>query len=308
MTVARTRPFISPDPRSVEASPWIKDGDQHLEDGTLLPTWDPSTQVTVVRMVQINIGLMMETGRILPGSRLAIVPTWWSPGTGLRGKGSDAVFTAEGTTKKQLDISMVLPGEQLRHSVQARTSLVLIDRPSRPSPDPLSASRSGSVLWHDEISVVLEGDAPRFPVTAVNFSENFLGNQMTCWCLEWSPRDLEAPALSCLRLWINKEHQLFYEAAVATAPAPEQLAIRSTLRFAIAEEMLSMALDHAEDLEQGTFDHGSCGKVFVDLIEQLFPDMEPSALKQLRLREPGRFSAAIQSRTQLFSDVVSKLR
>src|SRR5262249_10230436 len=132
MAVARTRPFICPDSRSVEVSPWIKTGDNlHLDDGMLLPTWDPATQITIVRMVQVNVGLMTETARLAPGTRMAILPVWWSPGTGLRGKGTGVNFIAEPTGKRQFDISMLLPGEQLKDSVQVKTCVVLLESPVR---------------------------------------------------------------------------------------------------------------------------------------------------------------------------------
>ena len=303
MTVARTPPFVCPDPRAFEASAWSKDGTQQLEDGMLLPTWDPGAQLTVFRTIQSNVGLAMNTGKILPGTRLAFVPTWWSPGTGLRGKGAEAVFSAEATSQKHFDISMVMPGDQLKGSVQLRTSLVLLERPSKASTDPLAASRPGSVLWHDELLLVLEGEAPRFPATAVEFSKNNLGGATACWRLEWSPRELEAPAMACLRLWINKENEVFYRAMVAAVPTPEEGAMRSALRFCVAEEMLQLALEYADDLEQGTFDYGSSGRVFSDLVEQQFPGWGPRKTRQFRKKDPAAFSTRLQSGTHLFADI-----
>jgi hypothetical protein len=303
MTVARTPPFVCPDPLSFQASAWSRDGNQQLIDGMLLPHWDPGTQLTVFRTIQANVGLAMNTGRINPGARLAFVPAWWSPGTGLRGKGTDTVFSAEAMSQKQFDISMVIPGEQLKGSVQLKTSLVLLDRPPKVPTDPLAALRPGSVLWHEESLLVLEGEAPRFPASAVNFSENILGDVTACWRLEWGPRELEAPAMGCLRLWINKEHQTFYRAMVASVPTPEEMAIRSALRFSVAEEMLQLALDCADDLEQGIFDYGSTGRVFCDLVEQIFPDWGPRRAKQFRKRDPASFSTRLQSRMHLFADL-----
>jgi hypothetical protein len=301
VTLVKTCPYVCPDPRSVEVNPWFRDGEQELEDGMILPTWDPSTSLTIVRTIQLDIGLLTETARISPGSRMALVPAWWSPGTGLRGKGEEAIFTTGNLGKTQFNLSMVLPGDQLRGSAQIRTSLIFLERAAGEPKDQLSVSRSGSILWHDEISLILEGDASRFPITAIDFPDNNLGEPSACWHLEWSPRDLEASAMACFRLWINKRHTVFFQAMISQAPTPEELAIRSALRFAVATEMLQLALSYAEELEQEAFDHGSSGKVFIALIDQLFPDLGPLETRRLQQRDPGAFSTAIQAHTYLFS-------
>src|ERR1039458_1721389 len=138
MIAARTRPYLVPDPRVMELSPWSREDNEQLSEGILLSTWDPGTTLILTRKVQIDLPLMMESGKIPSGARLMILPTWWSPGTGLRGKGSGVTFTADKRQRIQFDLAMAIPGKELRDLIQVRTSVVLLERPVNAPKDQLA--------------------------------------------------------------------------------------------------------------------------------------------------------------------------
>src|SRR4051794_14699521 len=111
MKIVRASPFLCPDPSAIKAGPWFND-DQELEDGVILPTWDSSTNLSLARMVELDVSLLGETAKLPPGARIALISAWWSPGTGLRGKGEEIVLTVGNTGKAEFGLSMLLLGDQ----------------------------------------------------------------------------------------------------------------------------------------------------------------------------------------------------
>ncbi len=303
MQAARTPPFCRPDPRAIQCSPWIMSGGRHLQDGDLIKEWDQSLVLTLDKVVQIDIRILASSGRLPVGTILALVPTWWSEGTGLRGSGAQIPVRIEaGTGHEELHVSMTIPGSQLAGQVRLSCKLVLTKQTASGEKDPLSVKWPGSILWEDALTLVLEGKGARFPITAVDFEASGLGPGKACWLLEWKPRDLHMPAMSCIRIYINSSHEAFHRAVTTLDPDDASRAIRSAMKFQVAEEMIRLALEEAEDLALAApdLDKGSAGRVLLDLLGNIFPEKTLPQLIQWRAGHPGEFSAQLQDRLQLF--------
>jgi hypothetical protein len=300
MATARTKPYVSPKPEFVEAGPWMDARGEVVADETYLREWDSAKDLAWTRVIKVHAGNDLIGARIPSGSKLSIVSSWWSAATATRDAGPVIQFVVDPDSVQEIPQELHAPGLRLKRSVQLRTAVVLWSRAAGAPLDSLAPFQRGSVLWDDKTTVILEGKAPRFPVTAVSFAENGLGEAGSCWRLDWGG-ELEAPAMGALRLWLNTANKNFYAAVVSPDKSPETGAVRSSLRFSVANELLGLALARADELEHASFESGSSGRVFTDLITRLFPEMSIAELSTLRLRRPSDYSVLLQSRMGLFS-------
>ena len=304
MRAGRTPPFVRPDKRAFAMQDWRVVNGRMLQEGTLVPEWDQSLYLQVTRVIEINMRMVADSGRLLPGAKIGLLPTWWSEGTGLRGAGELAPISIEGQDGRpqRFELFLSVPGHQLAGNIQLRTALVLIEPTKAMARDNLAPHRPGSVLWEDAITAVLEGQASRFPITVMDFVAADLGPENACWRFEWTPTDPALPAMATMRLYLNSRQPAFHTAAVSQDPSTDQTAMRSALKYGLAEEMIRLAIDRADELESGSgdFPTASGGRVLIDLLGRIFPGRSPVACREFRLQDPGRFQAEIQARTGLF--------
>jgi hypothetical protein len=246
----------------------------------------------------------MATGRIKVGARVAFVATYWSEGTSLRGQGTSEVFEVNNEcNRRNFDLSLTVEGKSASRTLQLKTSLILIAPSADMLRDSLAPKRAGSVLWEDSISIILDGNAPRFPVSIIDFVESGLGPEGSCWRFEWFPQDPSAPAMASMRLYINSRHRAFHDAIVSTNPSPCQLAVRSALKHDIGKELVSLAIQNCHDLELiERHEVGTSGRVLMDLVARVFPGRTPADCAELLKNEPGAFSAQLQAAMALFTD------
>ena len=260
--------------------------------------------LSCAREVEVDLGILSRASGLKPGAFVAFVPTWWSDGTSLRGQG-EPVFLQLGTEagRRRIELEFVVPGAEVAHHLQLKTSLVLGTATPAMAHDRLAPRRESSVLWEDSITVILESDAPRFPMSVVDFVENGIGPANACWRFEWSTAELALPAMATMRLLVNARHNEFRQALVTTAPTEAQLAIRSALKHALAIEMLHLGIPHAAELEAGLpHEAGSAGRVLVDLMARVLPGHTPISCAELLRSDPARFGVEVQARLGLFSE------
>lgn len=303
MRTIRTPPFARPNPACFEPSQWRVLQGRALGDGDLIKEWDASLTLKCSREIEVDLGLLTRSGRLKPGAYVAFVPTWWSDGTGLRGCGDVAFIQLGASGGRQLfTLELAIPGVEVAGNLQLKSSLVLSTATPVMAGDRLAPRREGSILWEDTISISLEGDAPRFPISVVDFVENALGPANACWRFDWSPAEPSLPAMATMRLLVNSRQAEFRQALVSLAPTEAQSAVRSALKHALAVELLNLAIAQASELEVGMpYEVGSSGRVLVDLISRLLPGHTPLSCAELHRTDPGRFSAEVQSRIGLFS-------
>lgn len=85
MRSGRTPPFARPDKRAFSMQDWRVVNGRSLQEGTLVPEWDQSLRLTLTRIIEVDIRMAADSGRLRSGAKLAMLSTWWSEGTGLRG-------------------------------------------------------------------------------------------------------------------------------------------------------------------------------------------------------------------------------
>jgi hypothetical protein len=258
--------------------------------------------LSCTREIEIDLVMLSGSGGLKPGTSVGLVAGWWSEGTTLRGQGEPVYFIL-GTTggRRRFELEVNIPGGEAAYHVQLRSALILGTAGPAMRRDRLAPHREGSILWEDSIGLTLEADAPRFPISVVDFVDDGIGPANACWKFEWSPVELGLPAMATMRLLVNARHEIFRQALIATEPLEAQIAIRSALKHALMMEMLQLALLHADELETGQpFEVGSAGRVFTDLIARVFPGHSPRSCAEFRHAQPGRFSAEVQGKVDLF--------
>ena len=93
--------------------------------------------------------------------------------------------------------------------VHLQAQIVLVDGGRLPG-GPLGARVPGSVLWSTDQSVRIEGDGSRFPTAVTDFklSGNFGDNAHWHFELNVNASNLDHPADSAMRLWLNETSPL----------------------------------------------------------------------------------------------------
>ncbi|MBX3738962.1 MAG: hypothetical protein KF715_19875 [Candidatus Didemnitutus sp.] len=302
MRTVRSPAYARPDPECFSAGPWRALHGRSLSDGEPIRDWDPSLALQCTREIEIDLVRLSRSGGLKPGAFVSLLPTWWSEETSLRGCGAaHHIQVGASGGRQRFTLEITVPAEEIAGSLQLRSVLVLAAASPAMERDRLAPRRPGSVLWEDSISVLLEGDAPRFPMSVVDFVTDAVGPASACWCLEFSPPDPTLPAMAALRLLVNSRHEIFRQALVSTAPTEAQLAIRSGLKHAVAVEMVNLALCHARDLELGPHEAGTAGRVLADLLARVFPGESPVALQEKMKTEPAKLAMAIQAAMGLYS-------
>jgi hypothetical protein len=308
MRAGRTPPFVRADKRAFSMQDWRLVGGRALQDEALIPEWDQSLTLVMTRILEVDMRFLAGSGTLMPGAQLALIPSWWSEGTGLRGRGESHVVTigTHGSRLHRFELNLSIPGRELSGRLQMRSSLVLMEPTSEMMKSRIAPHRPGSILWDDSTTIILQGQAARFPISIVDFAGSALGPENACWCFDWSPADVMLPAMATMRLYLNSRHPFFHSAAVTQEPSPAQIAARSTLKYCVAEEMIRLALDHAEELEgcAEDFSPASSGRVLTDLLHRVFPGASPIACRERRTKEPGMFQADIQARMALFGSKI----
>lgn len=302
----RTPPYLQPKKGSVNCSLWRQANGGHIGDGDTIAEWDQNMILVLARSIEVDFQAMRQA-RISSGAKVMLIPTWWSDGTGLRGRGEPQEIVIDAASNRYTyEVGIAVRGVDLARNIQLRTALVLIEPTDEMLEQPLAAHRPGSVLWEDSIRIRLEGVSPRFPISVVDFNENQIGPANACWIFDWSPIDLNLPAMATMRLLVNSSQKIFHAAITSSKPSPSQVAIRSALKHAVALEMIYHALEHADELEHLRHDlmPDSAGQVLLDLVQRIYPGVSLTACADRRRQFPGEFSAEAQAKLAVFGEKV----
>jgi hypothetical protein len=164
----------------------------------------------------------------------------------------------------------------------------------------LGATRPGSVLWKDVERVALEGDAARFPISLISFSENGLPTHAP-WRIDIRDTDLEVPVTSTASVLVNADHK----AAAAMAHDPDGSApsrrLADALKADIALRMLEILRTSKEVGDSGSFPEGSLGEALMMLREVLLPMESVDTIQSAHHSEVARIEAELLGALRVYS-------
>ncbi len=274
----------------MEAEPWI------ARDGRPLPErltdWDPATPVEAFRAVTISFDALIEECQLSTDAVLALTSEVRSDRTTLRVVGEPVVVSK--SAESQVRSSVAAVGAALGGRIRLTTRLTVV---SNPSASPLAAVRPGSELWASpDYRCALEGDAARFPTSAVAFSNVASLANDAGWSLDWNPDSLDEAVLASLRLLVNSDNERIRGAIVTGSNASDAEVIRSIITFDVARTLITSALSREEFLERyESYPEGSVGRAIAELIQLRWQE-SPAALAQKLALNAAAFEAEIQAR------------
>lgn len=295
-------PYLTLPDEKVEVTGWTFPDGKPLRD--VAENWDPGRDLTLTCTVSLDPSEVRRICGLGDNDGLALLATWRSTGTTLRGCGASIPLPVTQGGKESFGMTMVAPAGEISGRLEVRTTLVLMQPAA--GGGTLSAKHPGSVLWLRKDSTDLEGGRPTFPVCAVPFSDIPGWSPDALWVLEWDPAtvDLFSPFSAEVRLYLNRDHPVFpaFGGADHRLSASDD-AIRSVLFHDLAEDLVQAAISRSEEIEGEDFPGGSVGRVISSLVSASFSGMRPSLVAAKRRTNPGWFSTRMQASTKLFSTV-----
>lgn len=289
-------PFLRPMESRVRTDDWL------LADGatrpmpSMLPSWDYLTDLELRREIAVDLEGVLVDCALPPGTPLILAAGWWSDHTWLR----EIPFRVRlEPGESTVHVGMRVPGQEVGGQVRVRTQLLLGEDVAHAGP--LAPHRAGNLLWSDEVSIRVQGDAALFPVSTADFGARNLPPGAGWW-LDVRP-DASLPMRQALRLLVNESHPAVMQ---AVSSMPPRAAADQAVFEAIQADVARVMLQHAfvMDIDEGVqFAAGSLGEAFRQLATRLFPAMELSALRELLTGHPNEFSSELQARLQLFKEL-----
>jgi hypothetical protein len=297
MRTATATPYLLPPPDTVTADAWrTSDG---VELGDRLEHWDPFTDVCVVRAITVDVGAIRETCRLPRDAALALTAGWRSDRTRLAGAGPPVELGVLGGMLR-VPVTLEIPGPSVGGRVELSTSLVL--RTVGTDASVISPRRPGAILWTEVRSILFEGSAARFPLTAVDFKNVPRLPEAGLWALEWDRDDLEAPVSASLRLLVNAGDAALLEAIRSGSNDARAISLRRFITYDVAQSLIDGALTNERFVEgPESFGDGTLGRMLFELIASCWPGIPVSALRRRMIEDPSRLRADLQAHLGVFA-------
>ena len=288
--------FLRPPPDLVSNVSWeVRAGGKPVS-GPSAKGWDYATLIDVGFRCVVDLPALLDSvslGSLGRGSVLHLLLKWHSTNTGLRGAG-EPQKVEEGPAEAQLQ----LDGNSLGGVLFLEAAIILFSASG--GHGPLAPTRPGSILWSESRRLDLEGEGTRFPVQLVSFEKAGLRGPNAVWCLRWDSTDYEQAAGACLRIMLNRDHPKA-EAAAREPDDRENAGTMQVLRWDIARQMITAALDDVAGFETLDWPEGSLGAALAARIRTVFPSLSLAECRALRRTGPEDFETSLQTTMGLFS-------
>lgn len=291
-------PYLRPDPSLVKTSPWMLEGSSEPL-GDCLAGWDPATPLLIRRKMRVDVDQILAACHLSRNAKLYAGCFWRASLNSLVGCGSPMPLASR--TEQPVDLKLAIPAGQAGGTLSLGTVLCVQD--AADTRDPLAPRDPGTILFEDMKSIDLEGVAPRFPVSTVDFT--LMGwPRDGAWRLVWDLQDLEVSPTVGMRLYINTLHPLAMSALQGEDSASQT--VRSMLQADLARSILTFALRQDEFAETDWDRHtGTIGHVAASLLARVFPDVSVKTLSERLDRDPDQFWSQIQAGVHFLGEVAS---
>jgi hypothetical protein len=289
-------PFLRASAESVEPGPWTLAGGGELDQR--VEHWDPLMDLQLEREITVDVDRLLASTGVPDAKAIAAAGIWRSERTRLRGPGAP-VPLGGGSGTVTVSVMLNVAGVAAGGNLELQTVLMLTGGTT--SSSPIGATRAGSVLWGDQLSVALEGSASRFPTQVVDFAALTGIADDAPWSLEWHPNDLEQPVLGAMRLLVNSRNPVAVD-AVGEGRAPESHAMASVIDFDVTRALVFGGLWNQEFLDGvEEYEPETIGRMLVDLLAGFWPGTEPKVLAARLKRAPHALEAELQAKTGLLA-------
>jgi hypothetical protein len=290
--------FLTAQQSLVEAELWqIGDLERQQALPSVLKDWDPLTDLHLQRTMSVDFPQIFSNAGLSQGSELVVAASWQATGTTLK-ENPFSLSVTHGSPPQPVNLKFTVTGSKLAGRLLLFTRILLKKRGK--TDRPLAATRTGAILWQDEVSVDLEGLGARFPIQFADFAD--LGLPANAgWALHWKKKEFQAQFMGNVWLLINVKHERLRGIVSGAISDPQAPAILAAIHFSVAREMISTALATDEFLEAAhDYPQGSIGEAIRLLMRRTFGDDAPEAIQQMRQNEPHRFECQLQDSLKLF--------
>jgi hypothetical protein len=290
-------PYVRAQLDAVRADVWmLKAGDELREAPPYLDGWDYNTVLNLTREVQVNVADVRGQANLSPEMSLALSVSAFSTSTWMRKHVFSHALTAD---VEDVTIEVALAGEDLGGNLRLSTSIALSTWGR--SEEPFVAHLPGSVLWADRYEIRLEGDAPLFPISVIDFDRAGFPPGAG-WHLDIA-KDLAAPLHASLRLYLNSADSAVVAAFTnAGNPRPEDRMVTRAVFADVARVMVEHALSEDDLRDTGQWDENSLGFALQNLLRRFFPHSDDlGAARDHRIEHPSDFSTELFAQIKVFS-------
>jgi hypothetical protein len=279
---------------TVRADVWmLVEGDSPHEAPPYLDGWDYNTELHLRRELQVDTPALREEASLQDHVHVSVAVSAFSSSTWLRRKVFERVL--DGSQDVTIDFS--LAGEELGGNLRLHT-VVLLDDPGNDETE-FAAHLPGSILWNDKYEIRLQGDAPLFPISVVDFDAAGFP-QGAGWHLDVGS-DLEAPLHAAIRLYLNRADPVVVGAfARAAAPSPEDIPVLRAVYADVARVMVEHALNQDALRSGNEWNIDSLGFALERLLGRYFPNADLNAVLAQRIEHPSDFSTELFGQLQVF--------
>lgn len=280
---------------SLSAGPWHWNG-HALENPAYLKAWGYATPLVFRRTLQLDDSQFREDTGLPVGARL-LVAVAWEVRSGLPLGGVAARKTVELLEKglRDVGLSIEVSSPDLAQELTLCTRIVL-GQPTAGAGSRYSATEPGSVLWSDDVQVVLEGGSSRLPVALADFSRFGEAERNASWYLWTAPGWLHGHPSAGLTVYLNAARPKLQERLAAGGTDDASAMLRSVFRHEVGRTMLERALEDEEFRDDADFPVSSAGASIRRTLALLFPGQRISDVRTLRRLEPDAFERILQVR------------
>lgn len=291
-------PYRVPPSSAIKAEEWqLVVDDESVPLPEAVGDWDYQMNLELQRTVHVDLPGIRAGAGLPDDALLTLAGIWTATGSNLRGALERVPLTGGGV--QEVHLRGRLSGTDLGGLLTLDTVLVLSRIGSTALP--FAPHRAGSLLWGDQAALRLQGDAPQFPVSIVDFAHTSFPEK-AAWHLQIGAR-LEAAAMGSLLLLVNERNGMVVEAFKnAARPRPLDRAVLSTVYADCARVMLEHAFSHEEFDDDVEFADDSLGATLLNLFHRTFPGGTIRDLRMRRDHSPNLFATELQSAVGIFKE------
>jgi hypothetical protein len=256
--------------------------------------WDYATELTFRRIMEVDDGAIREECQLPASAPLGISVLWHASGTNRRG-----VFPMVTVDARHTTVLASLEGDELGGQLHLRTMVLLAGDVTYGGP--LTPHRCGSILWSEDTSVSLEGEAALFPIEEIDFAATGIAPAPAAWYLEWNPGEPQSATLGSVRLFINSGHEIVRRAAVHPTADAASKAITSAMFYDVLRQLIEGALDSADFDDTTNYPVGTLGASMRAALRLAFRESSLDVVRALKRTSRSDFEVRIQAAACLFS-------
>lgn len=260
----------------------------------LLDGWDYSTPIRLECQLNVDLDGVRSECALEADTTIIATAIFWASSTNRRQVGAMRKVDRSGEFAMEFEVDPTVVGGKLTLYRQ------LLLEQGGSSGGPFTATRPGSILWNEDRghrrTVLLEGDAARFPTEVLDFSAGPVAEPSAPWWLDRDFSDMDASPLASIRLYVNSSHPRIVSLLEDKEDEGTQL-VRSVMAWDVGRAMIHGAIDTDEFVDGwGHFRPGTLGESLEQLVRRVWPTHDARALRGMRADDVGVFESRLQGR------------